>query len=253
MDMFPHAQRVHFAVIESTHVYAVHNGLSLPDGTVITADYQTGGRGRSGRSWSAPPRSGLLLSALLSSQLKSNAPNMLIHVTALSVADFLRNLGMDPALKWPNDLIVSGKKIAGVLAETSLRGKHVDFAVLSAGINLNQGSTELAGIDVPATSAFAEIGHTFDPAAMLNDFLDLLEKNLLSFFTSGPAPIMQRWKSFECLTGKRVSLDTGREVIDGIVTGYGDDGSIILNDGTVELGRFQAGDIVNASAKCGNR
>jgi BirA family biotin operon repressor/biotin-[acetyl-CoA-carboxylase] ligase len=244
--LLPH-KRLHFSETESTHRYALQEAANLPDGTVITADFQRAGIGRQGRSWVSKPGAGILASVLLKASIAKTGANLLVHVIALSVADMMTNLGLTPSIKWPNDILICEKKVAGVMAESSLRGGEIEYAVLSAGINLNHTAQDLAGIDRPATSLMIESGNAVDVDMATDVFLSKLDDNLRTLLALGPAQIVERWKGYERMTGRSIKLDVGDKVLEGTVIGFDDTCAIEVEDETGQVMKFQSGEILSAS------
>ncbi len=162
-----------------------------PPGAIVLADEQTAGRGRQGRPWIAPPGSGLMFSLILRPTLPPDRVQRLTMLAGVAVAETL-----DPllpgrvALKWPNDVLVAGRKIGGILCEAVWLGDQLDSVIMGIGINVSAdfSGTELAEI---ATSIQAETGHPVDRLTLLADLLRRIDY----WFTQEPAllPHWQRW------------------------------------------------------------
>jgi BirA family biotin operon repressor/biotin-[acetyl-CoA-carboxylase] ligase len=144
-----------------------------PEGTLVTAEEQTAGRGRLGRRWLSPSGTSLLCSLQLRPDVPGERLPELTGVAAQAVAETIGALaGVEPELKFPNDVLVGGRKVAGVLAEAR-EGR----VVLGIGINVNLPEAELPlEVDTPATSLLAEAGHELDRAALLVELLERLER-----------------------------------------------------------------------------
>src|SRR5262245_64291207 len=128
-----------FSTIDSTNTYAArlaHEGV--PEGTVIIAGYQSGGKGRLGRSWVSPAGVNLYLSAILRPPVSAATVPQLNLLAAVAVADTIVHIcGLTPAIKWPNDVLVGGKKVCGILAEMQTEACEVRAVVLAIGVKLN--------------------------------------------------------------------------------------------------------------------
>ncbi len=235
--------RIHFPSIDSTHDYAIQNGRNFPHWTVVTADFQTSGRGRGNRSWISPPGSGLLCSIVIREPLQAAQLASIIHVMTVSVAGFIESCGMTPEIIWPNDVLVGAKKIAGVMAQSVAGGGVSDLAVLSAGININHDMEALRAIDRPATSIFVETGIRHGAQELLPQFLNCCKKFYHIFKKEGFAPIMELWRKWEMLTGKRVIFDSGTDLIGGTVAGFDDDCAIRIADMAGSIRTFHSGEI----------
>ncbi len=149
--------RVHKEMTDSTSNDISRLALEgAPEGTIVTADIQTAGKGRRGRSWESTAGTSLLFSLLLRPKLKPDTAPQITLLMAMAVTKAVRRLtGLDAYIKWPNDVVVNGKKVCGILTEMQLRDGGIDFVVVGTGVNVNQTSipVELEG---SATSLLLE-------------------------------------------------------------------------------------------------
>ncbi len=237
-------QRIHFAEIGSTHAYALKMGARLSDLSLVTADLQTDGRGRSDRAWQAPRGETVLFSMVLKPRISPDQATLVTPVLSLAIAQALAKTGIDPSIRWPNDIMVKGNKIAGVLAQASLDGDSLRFIIASAGINVNQSREWLSSIDRPATSLLAETGKIHEPAmimdAVISEFLELYAMFLETGFDS----IWAKWSERSSMTGRSISLDLGARIVKGLVRGFSRDGSIIIEDDQGELSCHRSGEVI---------
>jgi BirA family transcriptional regulator, biotin operon repressor / biotin---[acetyl-CoA-carboxylase] ligase len=192
--------RVHHRLTDSTNERA--RGLAAagaPHGTLVTADEQTVGRGRQGRAWTAPPRSAVLMSVVLR-ELSEGLP----LAAAVAVADALP---LDAAIKWPNDVWIDGRKVAGILVE----GRPQEgWAVLGIGLNV---TTESFPAELAETATSLHIaGHHADPEGVLAGLLASLDKWLGAPLNA----VLEAWRSRDGLKGKRVRWADGEGIADGI-------------------------------------
>ena len=150
-----HFRILHYDTLDSTNNLAISFAReNAREGTVVASEYQTHGRGRFKRRWRSPRGKGLLFSIILRPNLKSSSASILTHVAAQSVADVLKNNFKLPAkLKKPNDVLVNGKKIAGILTESSAYHHRLEYVVIGIGLNINTQSKELLKM---ATSLYIE-------------------------------------------------------------------------------------------------
>ncbi len=238
------SQNIHFAEIGSTHAYALKMGALLPDLALVTADFQTDGRGRSGRAWQAPRGEAILFSMVLKPRISPDQAALVTPIMSLAIAQALAKSGVDPSIRWPNDVVVKGNKIAGVLAQASLDGDSLRFIVAGAGINVNQSREWLSSIDRPATSLLAETGRIHRPAmimdAVISEFLELYAMFLETGFDS----IWAKWSERSSMTGRSISLDLGAKIVKGLVRGFSRDGSIIIEDDQGELSCHRSGEVI---------
>lgn len=223
-------------------------GNDLPEGTLVTADFQEQGRGRLGRTWTASSGSSLLASILLKPAISAAQAPQLTHVIALACARALQREELDICIRWPNDLICNGKKIAGILAEASLNGNSIVFAVLSFGINLNQTHEELDTIDRPATSCTLETGRAWNADTVLASLITELETLYTTFLKAGFPALKKEWESLNYLRGTYITLDLGTRTVSGTVEGIDDTGALIL--ATAEgTHAFFAGEVIRVSGE----
>lgn len=164
--------------VESTNDLAMQAALEgAPHGTVVTAEHQTAGRGRRGQTWFSPPGTGLWISCILRFDLSVCEAWMLTMGAVVAVADAVEEVaGLRADLKWPNDVLVDGRKLAGVLTETRVEGDALAFAVLGVGINVNQEGEDFpADLWETATSVKMATGQSQDRSVFLRAFLQGLE------------------------------------------------------------------------------
>ncbi|MBI4372453.1 MAG: biotin--[acetyl-CoA-carboxylase] ligase [Candidatus Omnitrophica bacterium] len=141
------------------------------EGTVVVAEYQTNGRGRFERRWLSPRGNGLLFSVLLRPKIKTSSASMITHWAAQAVAEALKKrFGLSPKLKRPNDVLVGGRKIAGILTESSGIGQNLEYVVVGIGVNINTGREKLLKT---ATSVYLEVGKKVHKDDIMMDILSV--------------------------------------------------------------------------------
>lgn len=210
-------------------------------GTAVVARRQTRGRGRRGRTWWSPDAGNLYVSVILRpagtdlETLPALAP-----AAGLAVAEAIERVaGVNAGLKWPNDVRVGGKKVAGVLAESQIAGGTVSSVVIGIGINVNVDRVpdELADV---ATSLARETGKTFDLEELLEQLLASLDAVSEQFCASGFATLVDRWNERHALQDQPVRVDTPGGLVEGIARGVDASGGLILETAsgreTVSLG-----------------
>ena len=203
-------------------------GPDDPEGAVAVTDFQTAGRGRLGRVWTAPPGTALLCSVLLRPPAGSRIAQLSL-VGGLAAAQAVEAaLGRPAQLKWPNDVLVDGRKVAGVLAEA-----RDGVVVVGVGLNVNQTAAELpADARIPAASLRSLDGAERDRDLLLADLLERLEAAYGSWLAHGLAALHAEIASRDALAGRAVSVD-GRGAR---ALGIDADGRLILDSGPVESG-----------------
>jgi BirA family transcriptional regulator, biotin operon repressor / biotin---[acetyl-CoA-carboxylase] ligase len=218
--------------VDSTNRYGQDNFAELTDGTLITADCQTSGRGRRGRVWISPPGQNIYASFVVKRPIEPiwNAARILSLAT-LNVFDlFVPDL--ECAIKWPNDIYCNGKKIAGILCEAhTTANNRPDGAVLGIGININMLQETLDKIDHPATSLLAECGHEFVIEKFINALAISLKQCYINYFQSADG-LFTLWKERNFLLGKSVDVTDEKDVIrTGNVLDLAPDGALIVDFG----------------------
>jgi BirA family biotin operon repressor/biotin-[acetyl-CoA-carboxylase] ligase len=210
-----------------------------PDGTAVVADTQTGGRGRRGRTWVDEPGASLLVSVLLRPRLPADRLPLLSLTAAVAVAEALERVaGLAPRLKWPNDVLVGGRKIAGILLESCLDG-HPAAATIILGVGINVGQTafppDLVG---RATSVRLERGAALDRETLLSGLLDALDRWRACLETAGFEPVRARWRALADTLGRRVEVDG----VAGTAVDVDATGALVVRDGGHER-RVVAGEL----------
>ncbi len=167
------------------------------DGTVIIADRQSAGRGRLGRRWESPSAVNLYCSILLRPQIPVQQAPQLTFLSAVAVAETLNELYHLPArVKWPNDVLVRGAKIAGLLNEMNAETEQIHFVILGIGVNLNMTAEQFpAGILYPATSVLLETGEAIERTEYIRCLLNKLDQYYSEFLVEGFVPIRRRWEA----------------------------------------------------------
>ena len=206
-----------------------------PDGTVVTARHQTGGRGRRGRAWWDAPGESLLLSVLLRPALPAGHVSQLSLVAALAVTDALASAAaVMGRIRWPNDVLVGGLKISGILPDAVCgTDGRVEHAIVGIGINLDQRSfpPELAGL---ATSLRLLTGRAHDPARVETAVLTALGVRYDAWLSGGFGALRDAWRSRSSTIGTRVGLPDGG---DGVAVDVDGDGALLVDVGGGTLTR----------------
>lgn len=210
-------------------------------GFVVVASRQTRGRGRLGRSWESPPNRGLYVSILLRPDLAMTEAGRLTILSSVAAVDAVESVGgFRPQIKWPNDLLVDGRKLAGLLIETEPVGARLAFAVVGIGINVGQEaedfSPEVRGL---ATSLRLVRGESFRRADVLVALLWAFERRLAAPFSE----VREAWAASSLTLGQRVTLTTARGVKHGQAVGLDESGALLLRGDSGEVEVVSAGDM----------
>ena len=224
-----------FGEVESTNQVLRRLARSgAAEGTVVLAEGQSQGRGRLGQPWFSPTGVNLYASALFRSALKPHEAPVFSFITSLALAGAIKALGLSPAIKWPNDVLVGRKKVAGCLMECATRGDAVDFIVLGAGVNVNVDLDMLHAVLGPsgqaATSLAAVAGHEVERNALAAAFLNHLDAWARRYYMEGPAAVLAAWRERDILTGRRVEIRGDGLAFEGRALGVEDDGHLVVQD-----------------------
>ncbi|MCL0058549.1 biotin--[acetyl-CoA-carboxylase] ligase, partial [Dehalococcoidia bacterium] len=199
------------------------------EGTIVVAETQAAGRGRIGRGWASPP-GGVYLSIILRPAIKPSEALRFPLIAGVAAAQAIEQLtGLKPRLKWPNDVILEGRKAGGILSEMSAETDRINYIVIGIGINVNSRRAhfpeEIAGI---ATSLREECGKEVSRVQLVQEILAQLESLYEDFQISGFEPIRERWKALSNTIGARVSVRGEREQVEGAAIDIDEDGALIL-------------------------
>jgi BirA family transcriptional regulator, biotin operon repressor / biotin---[acetyl-CoA-carboxylase] ligase len=236
----------HHDEIGSTNVEAMRLAREgAPEGTLVVAERQTQGRGRLGRSWISPPSVNLYASWVLRPTLPPAAAPQISLAAAVAVARTLAPLAPGlVAIKWPNDCLLDGRKVAGILTEMDAELDRVRAVVLGIGVNLNATARAFPPeLRATATSVRLATGRTVDRIAFTAALCDALEGVYDRLLQDGFEPLIAEWNQYSCLTGRAVTVDCAGRRTTGRVRGLDASGHLLLatDDGREE--RIVAGDV----------
>ncbi|MDO8615713.1 MAG: biotin--[acetyl-CoA-carboxylase] ligase [Dehalococcoidia bacterium] len=197
-------------------------------GTAVIAEEQTAGRGRFGRSWVSPAGQNLYLTLLLRPPLERLRPLSIVAPLAVALA-IEDETGLRPQIKWPNDVVMVGRKLSGVLIESELAGRKVRYSLVGIGVNVNfdiEESSEIAGI---ATSVKRELGRAVPREALLASLLNRFEA-----LYDDPAPAFAQWRARLETLGRRITVRFRDQAYEGVAEDVDANGNLILRrpDGT---------------------
>ena len=231
-----------FPALPSTNRWALDHAPACGDGDVIRAVRQTAGRGRLDRTWIAPGARSLTVSVVLRHSDRVSPAANLAQVAALAAAGTLQGYGIDVRLKWPNDVMVRGRKIAGILAEGTPDAGPV---IVGIGININVSREDLcqAALDGTATSMAIERGRLCRTEHVLRAFLRELEKELDATAERGLPYLLEAWAHKDALAGQHIEVRTADGTQRGRYAGLADDGRLRLIDATGREHLFWTGDV----------
>lgn len=204
------------------------------EGTLLVTERQTKGRGRLGRSWHSPGKVGLWFSLILRPKvLPSQAPGLSL-AAALALAETIEALtSLEVEIKWPNDCLINGRKVAGILTELSAELDKINFVVVGVGVNVNHKKNDFPlGLRRKATSLFIASDQKVSRVKLLQEFLVRFEAIYGQFVAEGLKPLLPRLKKRTHLLGKQVKLQLGKKVIRGVAADLDPSGSLVLETKT---------------------
>jgi len=215
--------------VESTNSFLLNKANKFnSDGTILLAEKQTKGRGRKERVWYSAKGQNLTFSILLTSKKYLGKKfNLLNFTTSLSVAFALENLyQLKTELKWPNDVLVNGKKICGILLESTSQGNKIERVVIGVGLNVNQGLFQ-GNFNLEPTSVKLELGESVDREKLLAELLNTFEE-LIQKIDTNPDEIMKDWKDRCNLIGEKISVTEDGTTKYGIFDDLDEEGFLLL-------------------------
>ena len=214
------------------------------EGVVVLAEAQSRGRGRLGRKWVSPAGMGLWFSVLLRPNLPLGAVTQLTIMAATAVARALRaGTGLTPQIKWPNDILLRGRKVAGILTELSAETDRVAHVVLGIGVDVNvmEFPEELAAV---ATSLAREAGHAFNRAEIAAAIFAELDRDYARVSRGDFPALAEEWEQ-QCITlGQQVRIHIGSRTLTGRAESLDTDGALLLRSEYGHLERIIGGDVV---------
>lgn len=215
------------------------------EGTVILAETQMKGKGRFGRSWLSPPFGNIYMSIILRPRIEPKDITLITFVSSIASATALRKVsGVDATIKWPNDLIVSNKKIGGILTDVHIIEKRLKYIVTGIGLNINMGSSELPSeIKDIATSLKIETGRTYSRTKILIEVLNEIDKWYRILKETNRKEILEEWKLLNSTLGREVVITTGRGTFRGLAESINDEGMLVLRFPSGERSVISNGDV----------
>lgn len=222
-----------YRIIGSTNATARTLALGgVPDGTLIVAEEQTGGMGRRGSEWYSPAGGGIWASLVLRPGLRPRQMGSLGMLAALSIClGIEQQTGLKPSIKWPNDVILDGKKLGGVLCEADWRGEQLQYLVLGFGLNVNIGKFPGALGETSISLRQAGTGGSIHRTALLAAILERLEEGYFQFLTDGFASFLPRVQVRDFLKGREllVRFDDGTS-LSGKARGIDENGGLLVEE-----------------------
>lgn len=216
-----------------------------PEGSIVLADEQTGGRGRLGRAWQSPAGTGIWMSLILRPEIPlQKAPQLTLLIAVAASKAIEKVTGLEAAIKWPNDLLINGKKTAGILTELQAEADSIHSVIVGIGMNVNQESKhfseEIAQI---ATSLAIEGGKTYKRAEVIGYLLQEIDSLYHQYLQNGFSVIKLLWEARAFSLGKRITARSVTGSVTGYAKGITDEGVLLLEDDTGRVHSIYSADI----------
>jgi BirA family biotin operon repressor/biotin-[acetyl-CoA-carboxylase] ligase len=235
-----------FDVVESTNSEAkclARQGAQ--EGTVVLAEAQSKGRGRLRRSWISPHGKGLYLSVILRPQVPPGWCPRITLTAGVALAEAVHETGIVPELKWPNDMMIGDRKVAGILTEATFEDKSIGFVILGVGINVNTDTRDFpVSIRNLATSLSLSKGEAISRVTLLQTLLCQLERWYELLCQGSFEKILEAWRKYEAVLGRLVEVNLPDSRLVGVAERIDSDGSLMVREKTGRLQRIIAGDIL---------
>ena len=238
-------KRIHyFDTLPSTMDTASQLGLEgAAEGSIVLAEAQSRGRGRFSREWLSPKYKGIYFSLILRPKITPGSTPILTLLTAVSICEAIKEVcGVDVRIKWPNDLLAHGKKLAGILTEINAEMDLTHFVVIGVGLNVNNDKKTLP---VGATSLKEQKKEDISRSILLQEVLRRIEANYLLLQQKHASLILEKWRSLNITVGRRVRVTFGKGHIEGEAVDIDSDGALLIRNDSGLAERVTAGDIVH--------
>ncbi|PEB52604.1 biotin--[acetyl-CoA-carboxylase] ligase [Bacillus pseudomycoides] len=232
--------------VESTqHIAARLAYEGAAEGTIVVAEEQTSGRGRLSRKWYSPKGTGIWMSIILRPSIPVHHAPQLTLLAAVSVAQAIEKCtGVSVGIKWPNDILIHGKKAVGILTELQADPDKINAVIMGIGINVNQRQEHFADeIQQIATSLAIESGEPIVRAELMQQIFLQMEKLYQEYVKNGFSVIKLLWESYAVSIGKEITARTLKQTIIGVAKGITEDGVLIVEDYQGHVHHIHSADI----------
>ena len=220
---------------------------NAPEGTVVISDIQTAGRGRRGRTWMSAPGLGIWMSVLLKPNLHPSQVQTLTLASSVAVIRALESLDIEiPGIKWPNDILIGGKKVCGILTELSAEAEKVEWVVIGIGLNVNHDHDDFPNDIKDIATSLRLSGRTQEPfnrSEIAAGIINELEAVYMEFLEKGPGWVAEEWKKRNVTLGKRVELVSQTGVTEAEAVDITPDGRLIVRYDDGRNGEVLSGEI----------
>ncbi|MBD1381677.1 biotin--[acetyl-CoA-carboxylase] ligase [Metabacillus arenae] len=215
------------------------------EGTIVIAEQQIEGRGRLARVWYSPKYTGIWMSMIIRPKIPLNQTPQLTLLTAVAIVQAIEKVtGLFPDIKWPNDILINGKKVVGILTELQAEADQVHSVIIGTGINVNQRREDFhEDLKSIATSIAAESGEKCDRSLLIQEILIHFENLYEQYLRSGFKPIKLLWESYAISLNKEIVAKTLQGTLKGKALGIDDEGILLLQTGEGKIEKIYSADI----------
>ncbi len=216
------------------------------EGTVVIAEMQRAGKGRQGRQWVSPANRNLYMSVLLRPSFTPADAGMVTLMAGVVLAKAIEDVfPLEPRIKWPNDLLLEGRKAVGILAEMDAEQEGIRFLVLGIGVNINM-TPDMFPKDLryPATSVQIELGRPVERLPFVRRLLEHLDQGYERLLLDGGSWVLEEWERYCAHSGEWLEISTAKGTVQGRFSGLDEEGSMILENTPGQTERIRAGDVV---------
>lgn len=226
--------------VDSTNNKAKQIALDSQDGDVVVSETQHSGRGRRGREWHSP-KGGIYISFILKPNVSPERAPQITLLSSVALVETLNSMKskMNAKIKWPNDILISGRKISGILTELSSDMEKINYVVVGIGINLN---TDLEELPEKAASLKVEMGQEISVKLFLKSFFEHYDTVYQEYLDNGIDQIIEKWKKNSDTLGKNVKIIGINETYDGLAKDIDENGTLILKTKDKEI-KVYSGDV----------
>lgn len=231
----------YFKEIESTNIIAREIANSVEEGTVVIAESQTQGRGRLGRKWISP-EGGVWLSIILKPGIQPSYAPRITLLAGVAVTKTICSLGLPARIKWPNDVLINGKKVCGILTEIEAEIDMIDYCVIGIGIDANVDTESFPEeFRESSTSLKKELGREINRVEFVQKLLEEFEALYLKLQKDGFSSILEEWRKMSMTIGEWVKITTQTRTIYGEAIGVDNEGALIVETSEGKLEKVVAG------------
>lgn len=237
---------VHKASLPSTQTLAHQLALEGAEhGTVVIADEQTQSRGRANRTWYSPQGKGIWMSMILRPRILPYLAPQLTLLTATVLAQVLKQVtGLAPLIKWPNDILLNKKKVAGILTEMQAEQDEIKYVIIGIGMNVNQTKADFADeIQSRATSLQLETKKAWQITPLVQAILAQFEQTFDQYISDGFSPIKKVWETYGFKINEKLQITSGSKTFEGIFIGIAEDGALLTKTAEDTIERIYSAEI----------